>query len=284
MALGGCTGEPRYVVERVAVGPSPALRSLEAAGVASEALARSASRMLEAAPGFVSPADARRGARRFLGQLSVERAEVRAGAVGASPTALVVLTVSLEPDGRGGPVLRETGRGAASLVGGSQSLHEALERASQAALEAAVASFSARIAAEGKKKADLVRDLDSSEVSVREQAMRVLANRGERDAVPALVERLRDPDPEVRERAVGALAQLRDPRAVPALIAILHHRDARYVAQMARILGDIGGDEAHAWLVTMASGHPDASVREAAREALEDMTAREPHARTGTAR
>jgi hypothetical protein len=50
------------------------------------------------------------------------------------------------------------------------------------------------------------------------------------------------------------------------------------VANLARILGDIGGPDARAWLLTMTSGHPDEVVRGAAREALAEMSARAPRA------
>jgi hypothetical protein len=47
---------------------------------------------------------------------------------------------------------------------------------------------------------------------------------------------------------------------------------------MALIIGDIGGAEARAWLLTMAWGHPDATVRGVAHQALTEMEARELHA------
>jgi hypothetical protein len=40
-------------------------------------------------------------------------------------------------------------------------------------------------------------------------------------------------------------------------------------------VGDIGGADAQAWLLTIASGHPDEVVRGAAKEALAEMSARE---------
>jgi HEAT repeat protein len=130
--------------------------------------------------------------------------------------------------------------------------------------------------AERKGEADLVKDLDSPEAVVRDQAVRALAERGAKGAVPALIGRLKDSDPAVVERAVGALAQLHDPRAVPALIDLTRHRDGPYVANVVRIVGDLGGSEARAWLVTLASGHPDDVVRGAATEALAELAARDP--------
>jgi HEAT repeat protein len=272
-----CRGQARHTVDRVVVGQTPALQSLESLGISGESLAESASRLLVAAPGFVPAAQAGAGARRFLAQVSVERAEVRAGATVTATSAHVMLAVSLEPL-NGGSALRETGHGSAPIAGGPQGLRAALEQATTSALQVVVASFSAQLAAEQKRKSELVKDLGSSQAGVREHAMRVLADRGERDAVPALIARLRDRDPEIRERAVGALAQLRDQRAVGPLIELVHRRDAQYVAQMALIIGDIGGPEARAWLLTMSSGHPDQAVRRAAHEALTEMDARELHA------
>ena len=272
--LGACRADSRCAVERVLVAQTPALQGLEQTGIGAADLAGVAGRLLDAAPGFVQASRAKGDARRFVAQVSVHRAEVRAGAGGAGPSAHVVLTVSLESiDGQ--PALREIGRGSAPIGAGAEALRGALERAARFALEGAVSSFSAQLAAEHKKTPELVRDLGSPDAGIREHAIRVLGARGDRDAVPALVARLQDSDPAVRERAVGALAQLRDPRAVNPLIALVHRRDAQYVAQMARIIGDIGGPDAEAWLLTMAWGHPDEVVRSAAHEALADMNARE---------
>lgn len=277
LALAACRGRPGYTVERMAVAESVATERLESAGLSRETLARAASRLFDVAPGFVPAGKARGKTRRFLGRLHVQRAEALAAGLDSGAVAHVVVTVELAPvDGE--PALRETG-GAAEPVGSEPgALRTALERAATAAVERAVAAFSMQLAAEQKGSPELVKDLSSPEARVRDHAVRVLAERGEREAVPALAAILRDPDPEIAERAVGALAQLRDSRAVPALIELAHHRDAPYVANLAHILGDIGGPDARAWLLTMASGHPDEAVRGAAREALAEMSARPPHA------
>jgi len=254
---------------------------LERAGVGRDALARTAVRLLEGAPGFVAPGAARSSTRRLLGQLYVQRAEAFAGPSGA--VAHVVVTLELRP-AQGDSALRETGRAAEPVGAGAGALGAALERATTAALERSVSSFAIQFAAEQKRTSQLVEDLASPEASVRDHAVRVLAERGERDAVPALVGRLRDQDPEVADRAVGALAQLRDPRAVAPLIELGRHREGPYVANLAHILGDIGGPDARAWLLTMASGHPDEVVRGAAREALVEMDARAPQAQAQPSR
>ena len=276
--LAACRGQPRRSVERVAVGESAAAQRLDRAGVAVDDLGRSASRFFGAVPGFVPAGATGAGARRFLGRVNVEEAEVLAGGPSGGAVANVVISVELSSLD-GDPALRETGRAAEPVGKSPDALRGALERAATAALERAVAAFGIQLAAERKRTPELVRDLSSPEARVRDHAVRVLGDRGEREAVPALLGRLRDPDPEVAERTVGALAQLRDPRAVPALIELAHHRDGSYVANLAHVVGDIGGSDAKAWLLTMASGHPDEVVRGAAREALTEMSVRAPHAR-----
>ena len=256
---------------------SPPAQRLERAGIAMDALGQTAARLLDGAPGFVPARTARGGVRRFLGRVDVLGVEA-SSAPGGGAVAQVLVAVELTPlDGETGS--RETGRATEPVGSGPGNLRDALERAATAALDRAVGGFSAQIAAEGKRTSELVKDLSAPEARVRDHAIRVLADRGERAAVPALLARLRDSDPEVAERAVGALAQLHDPRAVPALIALAHHRDAPYVANLAHVVGDIGGPDATAWLLTMASGHPDEVVRGAAREALAEMSVRAPHAR-----
>jgi HEAT repeats len=276
--LAACRGPPRISVERVVVAESAARQALQRAGVAVDDFGRRASRLFDGAAGFVPAREARAGARRFLGRVKVEGAEVLAAGPGGGALAHVVISVELSSID-GGPALRETGQAAEAVGTEPAGLRGALGRAAAAALERAVGDFSLQIAAEQKRTRGLVKDLSSPEARVRDHAVRVLADRGDRAAVPALVERLHDPDPEVAERTVGALAQLRDPRAVPALIELAHHRDAAYVANLAHVVGDIGGSDAQAWLLTMASGHPDEAVRGAAREALVEMSVRAPHAR-----
>jgi HEAT repeat protein len=125
-----------------------------------------------------------------------------------------------------------------------------------------------------KPDAELLRDLDASDGKLRDLAVQALADRRSPAAVPALVARLKDPDPEVADRAVGALAQIGDPRAVLPLIELTRRREGPFVAQIVRIIGDIGGDEARAYLETVRTGHPDPDVRDAAGKALSDLRRR----------
>jgi hypothetical protein len=148
------------------------------------------------------------------------------------------------------------------------------------AFSSAVAEASARvrraIAAEGQPTEKLIRALEAEDPRVREEAIRVLGERRSREAVPALVARLRDPDLRLAERAVGALAQIGDPRAVGPIIDFTQRlEEGPYSPRYARIVGDLGGSEARGYLLTLESGQVEPEVREAAREALRDMEARE---------
>jgi HEAT repeat protein len=61
------------------------------------------------------------------------------------------------------------------------------------------------------------------------------------EAVPPLLEALRDPSPEVRETAITALRFLEDPRAVPALIRVLEEDPVAEVrGEAADTLGSLG--------------------------------------------
>jgi hypothetical protein len=51
---------------------------------------------------------------------------------------------------------------------------------------------------------------------------------------------------------------------------------------MVRAVGDIGGDEAEAYLETMSSGHPDPFVAQAARDALRDARRRRAAGKVGS--
>lgn len=150
----------------------------------------------------------------------------------------------------------------------------ALHRAVRNASRRAAVDLLLGVTESAKPDGEIVADLESVDSRVRDQAIQVLAERKNPKAVPALIARLRDPDPALVERAVGALAQIRDPRAVEPLIELSHRREGPFVAQLAWIIGDIGGADAEAYLLTLASGHPEALVRQAAKQALAQSRAR----------
>ncbi len=74
--------------------------------------------------------------------------------------------------------------------------------------------------------------------------------------------------------------EIKDPRAVPPLIELAQGKDLALVREILFALSEIGGDEAEAYLYTMAQGHDQPSIRQAASEAFEELQRR---ARTATA-
>lgn len=101
----------------------------------------------------------------------------------------------------------------------------------------------------------------------RLQAISELTRRRDPRSYQALVETLNDKDEAVVLRAVGALVALGDPRAVKALIDLTHRRSPVFVRQIVYAVAAIGGPEAEAYLFTVATGHPDPMVQQAAQAA-----------------
>jgi HEAT repeat protein len=211
-------------------------------------------------------------ARSYRARVEVLALRAVTDAKGAAWTEAVV-SLELEPLASGpdhGQPLGESGQGEAQVTSSpSVAWRDALEGASrEAAAQMAIA-----VAAEEKTVPALLADLDAADPRVRERAIIVLGERRAAEAVPALLARLSDPEPRVVDRAVGALAQVRDPRAVGPLIDLSRRRSAREQARFARLIGDIGGDEAQGYLETLALGASEPEVRRAAAEALEELSA-----------
>lgn len=147
----------------------------------------------------------------------------------------------------------------------------AFRRALDAALDEVFKSGALQLDALEKPDEQLIADLGAKDPRLRDFAVRVLADRRNRAAVPALIERLKDPDREVAMKAVGALGAIGDPRAVPALIEMGQTKDPRFVIALVDVVAQLGGKDAEAFLFTLASGHQDEDVRKAAQEAQERL-------------
>jgi hypothetical protein len=192
---------------------------------------------------------------------------------GVGPRAEVSLDVVLRPLEEGPAPRREVAQASVPLSA-FRSPHEAWSRALADAAGRAAEALALGVRADAKRSEALIADLEARDARVREEAVRVLGERRTRDAVPALIGRLQKEDPRLAHRIVGALAQIGDERAVPALIDLSRSMDPGLTARLVRFVGDIGGAEAEGYLLTLASGHPDARVRTAAREALDELAAR----------
>lgn len=209
------------------------------------------------------------------------RARVEVISAGASTLARGPYEIEVELQLHGlkaGPLrtIAEAGVGRVPRPAPGEREEPAWREAFSAAVAEASAGLRRALVAEGQPTEKLLRDLQAEDPRLREQAIRVLGERRSREAVPGLIARLRDPDLRLAERAAGALAQIGDDRAVGPIIDFTQRLDeGPYSPRYARIIGDIGGSEARGYLLTLESGQVDPRVREAAREALRDLEARE---------
>jgi hypothetical protein len=193
----------------------------------------------------------------------------------AGPLAEVKVEIALEqPEPGPGPTRREAGVGTSPMMDRVPSPRAAWGRALDEATLRAAEALAIGARADAKSEDGLVADLSSRDERLRDHAVRALGERRSLKAVPVLVERLRSEDAHDAMRIVGALAQIGDERAVPALIDLSRGVEPGATARLARFIGDIGGAEAEAYLVTLESGSPDPRVRQAAHDALEELTAR----------
>lgn len=155
---------------------------------------------------------------------------------------------------------------------------EAARRALDQVLDRLVKEARAHLDARKRDDARLVKDLHARDPLVRDAATSALVARGNRAAIPALVEQLRGDDALDVRRAIGGLVELQAREAVPELIEISRGKDPGFLRELVYALGAIGGEEAQAYLYTMSQGHDQPAVRDAARQALEEM---ERHGRLG---
>jgi hypothetical protein len=248
---------------------------LEALGLGRDELRFMTLRALGRTAGFQVPSgEPARGARRCRAGVSILDARLSAkGTIQAE----VLVRLEVAP-GEDADAISETVRSAESAEPGEAVL-ATFRRAIEGGAARAASGLALALTEAQKPDALVIQDLESGDPRLRDLAVRVLADRKNPVAVPALLARLQDPDPDVADRAVGALAQIGDPRAVGPIIELSRRREGPFVAQMVRIVGDIGGAEAEAYLETMLAGHPDPAVASAAREALRDARRRYPDGR-----
>lgn len=120
----------------------------------------------------------------------------------------------------------------------------------------------------------LVEAAISAAPKARTEALTRLSEGGHAQAVPALVERLGDPDPATVARAVEALVAVGDPAAVPALIELSRRAEPTSRPAVVRAIGALGGRDAEAYLFTLETGSASGVVRAAAAKARADLKAR----------
>jgi hypothetical protein len=193
------------------------------------------------------------------------------GSVG--PRAELALEVVLRPAEEGPAPHSEVGNASIPIAAFGNRPRDAWRRALSDASQRAAGGLAAALRAEAKTVDGLVADLAAKDPRTREEAVRVLGERRSRQAVPALIDRLGKEDLRIGQRIVATLAQIGDERAVPALIELTRSSDPAGLS-LVRFIADIGGPEAEGYLLTLASGHPDPRVRDAAQEALDELARR----------
>ncbi len=121
----------------------------------------------------------------------------------------------------------------------------------------------------------IVAAIGGSDEDLRDEGVRLAAERKETAAVPALIKLLKSDDHAVRDRAIGALATIGDRRAVRPLTEVAKFNELSDLPKVLDALATIGGDEARAYLEFVASGHESSEMRDLAKQALGHLERRE---------
>lgn len=151
---------------------------------------------------------------------------------------------------------------------------EATRQALGKALDQVSSAAHLQLAALDKSDSALVKELGDQDARVREFAIRTLSARKNPAVEQALVEKLKGSDPEGVRRAIGGLVELKRPSSVPSLIELARGKDSGFLREIVFALGAIGGEEAEAYLYTVAQGHDQPAVRAAAQQALDELRGR----------
>ena len=148
----------------------------------------------------------------------------------------------------------------------------AMKAALTSALHQVAQSAHLQLAALDKSDHELIKDLKDPDASTREFAIRVLAERKNPAVVDVLIDRLKtSTDADQLRRAMGTLAEMRVQKAVNPLIDLTRGKDPEFVREVVFAIAQIGGDEAMAYLFTVAQGHENPALRDAAQKALDEL-------------
>lgn len=274
LALAGCTRESPAVFAKIDVQSEELLKESALGWFPGELSGRLAGALgSNGVPVLKDGEKAPSGARIFKGKLSLE-VEV-APARNQTPAQVAVAAV-LQVQGKElGALNSVSAHREVPLTGtGPEDRREATVRAVEGVLDDIAAEAGALVKASNQKDEALITALGSKDPRTRTFATKVLAERKNPAAVPPLLELLKGEDLDVVRGAIGALVELKDPRAVPAIIDACHARDNLFQRDVVFALGAIGGDEAEAYLFTMAQGHDEPVIRSSAQQALDELKAK----------
>lgn len=119
----------------------------------------------------------------------------------------------------------------------------------------------------------LYRDLKTVRGTQADSVIEVLADRKNPAATAPLIELLKSGDPLEVRRAIGHLVEMKALQAVPVLIELARGKNPAFLRELLFALGALGGDEAQAYLYTVAQGHDLPEIRAIATMALEELSA-----------
>ncbi len=157
---------------------------------------------------------------------------------------------------------------------GAKARQRAMRDALTKALESAAEAAHLQLRALQRTDAQLLAELRGDGPG-REYALTVLTERQNPAVVEVLIARVRDDeDPQRVRAAIGALAEMREERAVRPLIEATRGRESVFIREVVFALAQIGGEEAMAYVFTVAQGHDDPAVRDAAQRALGELEER----------
>lgn len=268
-----CSRSPKHALERVDIS-GPTVTDNAILGMTEDEVQALLEQKLQSNGHFVLPKPdekAPAGATRVSLELTFTREAQKEGRAGtwAEVGATAILKRKLNDESRKYEVV---GLGEIPENGESADARsKAMKSALSSALEQIVASADLLLAAQDKSDKDLEKDLKASDSRVKEFAIRTLAERGNPVVVDALLERLHGSDPEEIHRSIGALVEMHEKRAVPALIDLAKNRDPAFMREIVFALGTIGGDDAEAYLFTVAQGSDQPEVQAAAEEAMKEL-------------
>jgi len=274
LALASCSGEKKTVLQRVDVDAEQLLKESSLGWFPGELNARIAAAMTANGLPVVKEGEkAPSGANVLRGRLSLESELQEARATTPAEVAVAaVLQLKGKPLGNLDTVSAH--REAPLKGAGPEDRREATVHAVEGVLDDLAAEAGALVKATGQKDEVLVKALESTDVRTRTWAMKVLADRKNPAAVPPLLEQLKSEDLDEVRAAIGALVELKDQRAVPAMIDASHARDNLFQREVVFALSAIGGEEAEAYLFTMAQGHDEPVIRASAQQALDELNAK----------
>jgi HEAT repeat protein len=118
---------------------------------------------------------------------------------------------------------------------------------------------------------DLVHKLQSKTTLERRDAAHELGKVKDPRAVPPLIAALKDDEPMVRLDVSGALIEIGQPVVDPLIQAVKSDNDSIFLWNAIRVLEEIGDPKAIAPLKEIQQKHPDPSIQQIAKYALEKL-------------